>query len=142
LNFHLRCAFCKLQPCLLKICGSISGVIFTRFKPIMCTTNLNEKPGIRLFWTTLQLIATFGISQVLEYSIRSSTKCSIRTALLAPTRRTRAASIISVSNERMWLCFHAWRRLIDEQPTNDRNEKRGQMWRQKSTISRSLAPRF
>jgi len=40
------------------------------------TTNLNEEPGIRLFWTTLQLIATSGTHRVLEYSIRYSTEYS------------------------------------------------------------------
>jgi len=40
------------------------------------TTNLNEEPGIRLFWTTLWLIATSGIHRVLEYSIRYSIEYS------------------------------------------------------------------
>jgi len=34
--------------------------------------NLNEEPGICLFWTTLWLITTSGIHRVLEYLIRYS----------------------------------------------------------------------
>jgi len=41
-----------------------------------CTKNLNENLGLRLFWIILYLIATSGISQVLAYSIRSSTEYS------------------------------------------------------------------
>jgi len=37
---------------------------------------LNEEPGIRLFWTTLWLIATYGIHRVVEYSIRYSIEYS------------------------------------------------------------------
>jgi len=40
------------------------------------TTNLNEEPGICLFWTTLWLIATSGIHRVLEYLIRYSIEYS------------------------------------------------------------------
>ena len=40
------------------------------------TAYLNEEPSVHLFWTTLQSIATSGISRVLEYSIKSSTEYS------------------------------------------------------------------
>jgi len=46
-NFYLSCEFYKLQPCLIRICGSISGgIIFTHFKPLMYYTNFmkNQVP--------------------------------------------------------------------------------------------------